>query len=78
MSRWMVFLPLGVLLLAGGLMALFLGKRAATTSETEVIEQVADRYVREAGAGARRSDCAGCIRGALAGGVLLRAKRNRR
>ncbi len=39
-------------------LALLLGKRAVTGSETEVIERVAQRYVAETGGLARQEDCA--------------------
>ncbi|MEM6376439.1 MAG: hypothetical protein AAF686_09370 [Pseudomonadota bacterium] len=57
MSRWMWFLPLiGFVAVAGGL-AFLLGMRAATTTETDVIERVALAYIEEAGAEAALSDC---------------------
>lgn len=38
-------------------LAFLLGVRSATTSETEVIERIAQLYVQEAGSGAVRTDC---------------------
>lgn len=58
MSRRMLFLPLIALIAAVAGFGLMLGGRAATTSETEVIERVAARYLDDAGSGAARSDCA--------------------
>jgi len=49
--------PLLALVCCGAVLALLLGGRSVTTTETAVIEAVADRYVAEAGAGAERSDC---------------------
>ncbi|KRS14600.1 hypothetical protein XM53_02525 [Roseovarius atlanticus] len=51
------FIPLLALVCLGAVIALLLGGRSVTTTETAVIEAVADRYVAEAGAGAARSDC---------------------
>ncbi|MFN3209155.1 MAG: hypothetical protein ACE369_09165 [Roseovarius sp.] len=50
-----IFVPLLALVLCGAVLALLLGGRAATPSETAVIAVVADRYVAETGAA--RSDC---------------------
>lgn len=58
MSRRLFFLPVVALIAAVAGIGLMLGGRAALTTETEVIEQVAARYLAEAGAGAARSDCA--------------------
>lgn len=55
MTRRALFLPLVVLVLAGGGLALLLGARAATTTETQAIERVAARYLDEGGAA--RTDC---------------------
>jgi hypothetical protein len=58
MPRWLLALPLVALVLAGGAFALLLGGRAATTTETEVIERVADLYLAQGSAEAARTDCA--------------------
>jgi len=58
MSRRLIYLPLLGLVAAAAGLGLLLGGRAATTTETDVIERVAERYLAEAGAGAARSDCA--------------------
>ncbi|WP_297774772.1 hypothetical protein [uncultured Roseovarius sp.] len=58
MPRRVIFAPiLALVALAGGI-GLLLGGRAVLTTETEVIERMAARYLEEAGAGAARSDCA--------------------
>ena len=57
MSWRLALIPLMAMVAAGLALALLLGARAASTSETEVIEQVAARYVAEAGSGARLADC---------------------
>ena len=51
-----IFLPVLGLVAAVAALGLVLGGRAATTTETEVIERVATRYIKETGGG--RSDCA--------------------
>jgi len=53
-GRAVFFLPLAVVVLGGVALALLLGGRAATTTETEVIERVAAMYVATGGA---RTDC---------------------
>ena len=58
MPRRLALIPLAAVVAAGVAMALLLGARAVTTTETEVIDRVAARYVAETGAGARPSDCA--------------------
>ncbi len=50
-----IYLPLIGLVAAVAALGLVLGGRAATTTETEVIEKVAARYSQETGGG--RSDC---------------------
>ncbi|MEM9911019.1 MAG: hypothetical protein AAF922_09565 [Pseudomonadota bacterium] len=58
MTRWMWFMPLiGCVAGLAGL-ALLLGQRAANTTETEVIERIVELYIKEAGTGAARTDCA--------------------
>ncbi|MDD9724238.1 hypothetical protein PVV74_02105 [Roseovarius sp. SK2] len=49
------FIPLLALVCLGAVVALLLGGRSVTTTETAVIEAVADRYVAETGAA--RTDC---------------------
>lgn len=49
------FVPLLGVVLGGAALALLLGGRSVTTTETAVIEAVADRYVAETGAA--RTDC---------------------
>ena len=56
--RHLQYAPLAAVVLALIAVALLLGKRALTTTETEVIERVADRYVSEMGDSTRRMDCA--------------------
>lgn len=55
MPRVIVLSVVGLVAVAAGL-GLLLGKRAVTTTETDVIEQVAARYVAETGAAL--TDCA--------------------
>jgi len=56
MPRRLIFLPVLGLVAAVAVLGLMLGGRAATTTETAVIEKVAARYAAETGAA--RSDCA--------------------
>lgn len=58
MSRRLIFLPLLALLAAVAGIGLLLGARAVTTTETEAIDRMAERYIIEAGTGAQRTDCA--------------------
>ncbi|MCR9147083.1 MAG: hypothetical protein NXH74_07760 [Rhodobacteraceae bacterium] len=55
MPRGIMAFPLLAVALGGVALALLLGGRAVTTTETEVIERVAARYMAEGGAA--RSDC---------------------
>lgn len=55
--RWLFFAPLLALVLAVAGIGLLLGVRLALTTETEVIERVAARYVSEASPQAELSDC---------------------
>lgn len=55
--RWLFFAPVLALVLAVAGIGLLLGARLALTTETEVIERVAARYVSEASPQAQRSDC---------------------
>ncbi len=57
MPRWMFFAPLIGLVAATAVIGLSLGRKAATTTETDVIEQIAAMYVTEAGPGAAITDC---------------------
>lgn len=58
MSHRLIHLPLiAVVAMIAGI-GLLLGGRAAMTTETDVIEQIAARYLQEAGSGASREDCA--------------------
>lgn len=56
MPRWMFFAPLMALIAASAVVGLSLGRKAARSSETEVIAQIAARHARETGGQA--SDCA--------------------
>ena len=58
MPRWMLFVPVMALVAAVAGIGLMVGGRSVGTTETEVIERFAVRYLAEAGAGATRSDCA--------------------
>lgn len=58
MQRRLIFLPVLALAAAAAGLALLLGGRMVTTTETRVIDRVAARYLGEAGAGAALSDCA--------------------
>ena len=58
MSRRLIFLPLMALIAVVAGIGLLLGGRAVSTTETEAIDRMAERYLDEAGAGAQRSDCA--------------------
>ncbi len=56
MSRsWVLFLPLVALVAAVTVLGLSMGRKAALTTESEVIEAVAARYLDEGGTA--RSDC---------------------
>ncbi|WP_135503479.1 hypothetical protein [Roseovarius aestuariivivens] len=55
MPRRMLFLPVLAVGLGAMAIALLLGGRAVTTTETEVIERVAAQYLSEGGV--ERSDC---------------------
>lgn len=55
--RWLLFVPLAALVAVAAGIGFLLGGRAVLTTETDVIEAVADRYLAEAGAGAERTDC---------------------
>lgn len=55
MPRGVMAFPLLAVSLGGVALALLLGGRAVTTTETQVIEQVVARYLAEGGAA--RSDC---------------------
>ncbi|HEY9039861.1 MAG TPA: hypothetical protein VIN05_13065 [Roseovarius sp.] len=57
MPRWMFFLPVAALVAAAAVIGLSLGRKAALGTETDVIVQIAARYVAEAGGDARPADC---------------------
>ncbi|MGI3210507.1 hypothetical protein ACROSR_05255 [Roseovarius tibetensis] len=57
MPRRMMVLPLVALVAVVAGIGLLLGGRAVTTTETDVIERIAARYLDEAGEDAQRSDC---------------------
>lgn len=57
MPRWLWWAPVGVLVLCGTLVSFRLGWIDANLTETEAIQAYANRYVTEAGPGAKRSDC---------------------
>ena len=54
-ARRALFLPLVAVVLAGAGLALLLGGRAATATETDAIERIAALYLAEGGAA--RTDC---------------------
>jgi len=55
MPRRLIYLPLLGLVAAAAALGLLLGGRVVATTETEVIDRVAARYVAETGAA--RTDC---------------------
>ncbi|NHQ72913.1 hypothetical protein HAT86_00330 [Roseovarius gahaiensis] len=55
--RWLFYAPILALVLAVAGIGLLLGARLALTTETEVIERVAARYVAESSPQAQLSDC---------------------
>ncbi|MDO5757431.1 MAG: hypothetical protein Q4P24_07935 [Rhodobacterales bacterium] len=57
MPRWMFFAPMIALVGASAVIGLSLGRKAMRGNETDVIVQVAARYVAEAGRGALLTDC---------------------
>ncbi len=69
MPRWVFFMPLTALVAASLVIGLSLGRKAARDTETEVIRQIAARYVAEQGGRARMTDCA--ARPAVSGGLWL-------
>ena len=69
MPRWALFLPLGLVTLALGLLFFRLGWIAANLTETDVINTYAARYLQEAGPTAKASDCV--ARPAQAPGVWI-------
>jgi hypothetical protein len=58
-SRWLWWLPLGLLGLSLALIGLRWGWIAATITETDVIGRYAAHYVASEGEGAEMSDCVG-------------------
>lgn len=60
MPRWVWWVPLGLATLVGALLAFRYGWIAATITETDVINAIANRYVlQDGGADARIGDCVG-------------------
>lgn len=57
MPRWLWFLPLGLIVLVGSLMAFRLGWIAAHLTESDAIAAYATRYMKAAGPNARPDDC---------------------
>lgn len=57
MPRWLWFAPLALIVTALSAWAFRLGWIAATITETDVIHTYAQRYLAEAGADARLTDC---------------------
>lgn len=57
MPRWIFFAPMIGLIAAAAVIGLSLGRKAATSTETIVIERVAARYLMDAGGEARITDC---------------------
>ena len=57
MPRWLWWAPLGLLVLAFALIGLRYGWIAATTTETDVINRYATRYIKEHGGTAALTDC---------------------
>ncbi len=58
-SRWLWWMPLGLLILSAAAMGLRLGWIRATITESDVIAKYAQRYVDSHGPDARLSDCVG-------------------
>ncbi|MDW3222302.1 MAG: hypothetical protein R8G34_05340 [Paracoccaceae bacterium] len=58
MPSWLWWAPLAVLVMAMGIWAFRWGWIAAAITETDVINTYASRYLSEAGASARLTDCA--------------------
>lgn len=56
MTRWLLWAPLGILVVAGGIWGLRLGFLAMTLTETDVINRYAAQYVRTT-PGADLTDC---------------------
>ena len=56
--RWAHILPLSLIVVALAGLGFLLGKRTVSTTETEVIERIADEYVDKMGGAAKRTDCA--------------------
>ena len=57
MPPWMFFLPVIALVAATAVIGLSLGRKAVRGAETDVIVQIAARYVAQAGGNARPTDC---------------------
>ncbi|PVA12096.1 hypothetical protein DC366_02795 [Pelagivirga sediminicola] len=56
-ARWLFYVPVIALVAASAVIGLSLGRKAARTDETDMISQIAARYVAEAGGAARVTDC---------------------
>ena len=56
-QRRLIFAPIAAVIAGVAGIGLLLGWRAVSTTESEVIERIAARYMNERGAEARRSDC---------------------
>ena len=69
MPRWMFFIPVIALVAATAVIGLSLGRKATTVTETDVIVQIAGRYVAQIGGAARPTDCT--ARPAVSGGLWL-------
>ena len=60
MPHWVWWVPLGLATLVGALVAFRYGWIAATITETDVINAMANRYVtQDGGSGASAGDCVG-------------------
>ncbi|WP_136441427.1 hypothetical protein [Pacificoceanicola onchidii] len=59
MPKWLWFLPLGLIVLVGSLMAFRLGWIAANLDETQAIEAYAQRFVTREGKGLEPWNCFG-------------------
>lgn len=69
MPRPLIVLPVLALIAVVAGLGLMLGRRAVTTTETQVIDRIAARYLIEAGPGALSGDCA--ARPAVSPGLWL-------
>ncbi|WP_113912595.1 hypothetical protein [Roseovarius dicentrarchi] len=69
MPRWMFFAPVIAMIAATAVIGLSLGRKALRGTETDVIVQIAARYVAEMGGAARPVDCT--ARPAVSDGLWL-------